>query len=365
MRNWWPTPSHGQGLHCKAVVHGLTYMCEQVAVCAQVMSSNRLCKGWKYIKQKCKRSGCTHQHHGGPRDHGFCCNACRRNEGRHTINCFGWDDVVKWLLLWEQTEQIEPLWRENIKEPDQEPMPMEECSKTEALPVQHATSVTLTISNPDTLVQLANLLKQQCPSPAQSVPKPLASFQSPTLIEESCARGYCIPYKWACKGDILGFVQWFNKTFNMQYSNDLLNNWKSLDRVLPFIQDKWQRPLVIEVCTENDPQFKFMMRGCSNVAHRGLTWTIEEMPCEITGCNPKVHAMYIGQAATIDIMAEAIQQIQIDQLATYTFACRHATHRSVACAILLAMIGYPKAEIHLKTPRTKKEALKCGLLRAE
>ena len=108
-----------------------------------------------------------------------------------------------------------------------------------------------------------------------------------------------------------------------------------------------------------------MMRGCSNVAHRGLTWTIEEIPRKITGCNLKVHAMYIGQAATIDIMAEAIQQIQIDQLATYTFACRHATHKSVACAILLAMIGYPKAEIHLKTPRTKKEALECGLLRAE
>ena len=340
-------------------------MCEQVAVCAQGMSSNRLCKGWKYPKQKCKRSGCTHQHHVGPRDHGFCCNACRRNEGRHTINCSGWDDVVKWLLLWEQTGQIEPLWRESIKEPDQEPMPMEQCSKTEALPVQHATSVTLTISDPDTLVQLANLLKQQCPSPAQSVPKPLASFQSPTLIEESCARGYCIPYKWACKGDILGFVQWFNKTFNMQYSNDLLNNWKSLDRVLPFIQDKWQRPLVIEVFTEKDPEFKFMMRGCSNVAHRGLTWTIEEVPGKITGCNLKVHAMYIGQAATIDIMSEAIHEIQCHQLATYTFACRHATHRSVACAILLAMIGYPKAEIHLKTPRTKKEALKCGLLRAE
>ena len=262
MRNWWPTPSHGQGLHCKAVVHGLTYMCEQVAVWAQVMSSNRLCKGWKYPKQKCKRSGCTHQHHGRPRDHGFCCNACRCNEGRHTKNCSGWDDV-KLPLLWEQTEQIEPLWRENIKEPDQEPMPMEECSKTEALPVQHATSVTLTISNPDTLVQLANLLKQQCPSPAQSVPKPLASFQSPTLIEESCARGYCIPYKWACKGDILGFVQWFNKTFNMQYSNDLLNNWTSLDRVLPFIQDKWQRPLVIEVCTENDPLHDAWVFQCS------------------------------------------------------------------------------------------------------
>ena len=329
------------------------------------------CKRWRGKDPgTCWRWDCPHRHLQSPRWHGFCCNACRYNEGQHTANCTG-RDVSEEREEQEREEQGCPPWHQNIHTrpsssidtyPHQGTIAREEGWGTEALPVQHAKPVTITISNPDTLAELAALLKQRCPSPAQSVPKPLASFQSPTLIEESCARGYCIPYQWACGDDILGFVQWFNKTFNMQYSNDLLNDWKSLDRVLPFIQDKWQRPLVIEVCTENDPEFKFMMRGCSNVAHRGLTWTIEEMPCEITGCNPKVHAMYIGQAATIDIMSEAIHEIQCHQLATYTFACRHATHRSVACAILLAMIGYPKAEIHLKTPRTKKEALKCGLL---
>ena len=241
---------------------------------------------------------------------------------------------------------------------------MEECSETEALQEQHAKAVTLTISNPNTVLQLANLIKQQCPSPAQSVPKPLASFQSPTLIRESRARGYCIPYWWACKGDIVGFVQWFNETFNMQYSNDLLNNWKSLERVLPFIQDKWRRPLVIQVLTEDDPQFQSMMRGCCNVAQRGLRWTIQNAG-KVTGCNFRLQAMYIGQAVTIDILSEAITEIQLYHLDKYTFACTHATHRSVACAVLLAMIAYPKAEIHLSTPRTKREVLKCGLLLAE
>ena len=37
----------------------------------------------------CKRAGCPHQHHDGPRRHGWCCNACRLGEEFHTDNCSG------------------------------------------------------------------------------------------------------------------------------------------------------------------------------------------------------------------------------------------------------------------------------------
>ena len=155
----------------------------------------------------------------------------------------------------------------------------------------------------------------------------------------------------------------------MQYSNDLLNDWKSLDRVLPFIQDKWQRPLVIEVFTENDPKLVWvlesMLLGCCDVARTGLQWTSEEGYGLLTRYSLELLAIYIDQAATIDILYNAIREIQCRLLAMYTFACKNAEDGSVACAILLAMIGYPKAEIRLKTPRTKNEALECGLLRAE
>ena len=153
----------------------------------------------------------------------------------------------------------------------------------------------------------------------------------------------------------------------MQYSDDLLSNWKSLDRVLPFIQDPWQRPLVIEVLTDNDPIFKSMPFGCCNVAQKGLGCTSEEgcFADSETGCALELQAIYVGQAVTIDIMSKAILEIQTRELDTYTFACSNATHRSVGCAILLAMIGYPKAEICLKTQQTTREVLKCGLLLAE
>ena len=38
----------------------------------------------------CARRGCRYEHLDGCRDHGFCCNACKRNEGKHTKNCTGY-----------------------------------------------------------------------------------------------------------------------------------------------------------------------------------------------------------------------------------------------------------------------------------
>ena len=37
----------------------------------------------------CKRPGCLHWHYGGPRRHGYCCNACQKYEWMHTVNCTG------------------------------------------------------------------------------------------------------------------------------------------------------------------------------------------------------------------------------------------------------------------------------------
>ena len=38
----------------------------------------------------CARRGCRYEHLDGCRGHGFCCNACKRNEGKHTKNCTGY-----------------------------------------------------------------------------------------------------------------------------------------------------------------------------------------------------------------------------------------------------------------------------------
>ena len=38
----------------------------------------------------CARRGRPYEHLDGCRDHGFCCNACKRNEGKHTKNCTGY-----------------------------------------------------------------------------------------------------------------------------------------------------------------------------------------------------------------------------------------------------------------------------------
>ena len=40
-------------------------------------------------KMACRRPGCPFSHLDGPRRHRFCCNACKRGEHDHTINCSG------------------------------------------------------------------------------------------------------------------------------------------------------------------------------------------------------------------------------------------------------------------------------------
>ena len=45
-------------------------------------------KRLKGTRRPCRRQGCPHKHLTGPRDHGYCCMACRENTG-HTGNCTG------------------------------------------------------------------------------------------------------------------------------------------------------------------------------------------------------------------------------------------------------------------------------------
>ena len=45
-------------------------------------------------RPRCARSGCPYAHKKTPRKHGFCCNACRRNEAEHTWNCSGWGSPI-------------------------------------------------------------------------------------------------------------------------------------------------------------------------------------------------------------------------------------------------------------------------------
>ena len=61
-------------------------------------------------------------------------------------------------------------------------------------------------------------------------------------------------------------------------------------------------------------------------------------------------------------MYAAVEKIEGGELAEFTFVCRHATHRSVGMACLLATLFYNKAVIVLSTRRTCADAEWFGMI---
>jgi hypothetical protein len=84
---------------------------------------------------------------------------------------------------------------------------------------------------------------------------------------------------------------------------------------------------------------------------------------EVSGLHFQVQAVIAAQPQTPLILCEAIDLIQRQDLEDVAFICDCATHRSVACAVLLVSLVYQNARIYLTTPRMCNDAYDLGLVR--
>ena len=64
---------------------------------------------------------------------------------------------------------------------------------------------------------------------------------------------------------------------------------------------------------------------------------------------------------TAEALLEAFNYIELYDSTEFAFVCHGATHRSVACCILLVAMVYPEAIVCLSTPRTQRAAEEYGL----
>ena len=99
-------------------------------------------------------------------------------------------------------------------------------------------------------------------------------------------------------------------------------------------------------------QFDFFRNKCIDVAARLRTRGDLYTPGRATGLNFFVQATVVAQRVAAEILLEAFGMIEDRDLFEFAFACHGATHRSVACAVLLTMMVYPDAQICLTTRRT-------------
>jgi hypothetical protein len=89
---------------------------------------------------------------------------------------------------------------------------------------------------------------------------------------------------------------------------------------------------------------------------------------DVTGVDERVQAAVACQDATAPCLLEALERIEENGMREFSFVCRGATHRSVACCLLLANIAYPEARVYMTTKRTREAAAQaekawCGELR--
>ena len=91
-----------------------------------------------------------------------------------------------------------------------------------------------------------------------------------------------------------------------------------------------------------------------DVHHRGVDGRCDELYRlrEVTGVDERVQAYVASQEITAECLLEAMDCIEHFNLNGFSFVCHGATHRSVACCLLLKAVAYPNAKVHMTTRRT-------------
>ena len=137
----------------------------------------------------CRRAGCPFSNRDGRRHHGFCCNACRRDEGHHTKNCTVWMSI----------------FQNNGYTQTQNPMPA------------------------------GNLL------PTMQNPIPMRSQV-----------GFLIPHSWKSDHKFIDHIGWYMTRFGLQMDKATEENWLTMQKMANLKEPNWERELLIHVRSESN-----------------------------------------------------------------------------------------------------------------
>jgi hypothetical protein len=171
--------------------------------------------------------------------------------------------------------------------------------------------------------------------------------------------------KWLRAGSVCSYVDWLTCRYDMAIPRDAKNDWEEFDTDLcqnnRFVICR-TRKVQLLAFRQADLPSEFADRYF-DVANAGLDGKCNDKYNlqDVTGLDFRVQAKVVSQALTVSILRYAIREIETRGLDSFAFVCHGATHRSVACCVLLAAICYPCAAISMTTPRTRLAAKKLGL----
>ena len=259
----------------------------------------------------CRRPGCPHrrlQHRGDPRDHGFCCSACRHGEKRngeiaHTSNCTG---------------------RGGLHVP--------------SVAVGHR--------------------RQGYRSYGAGV----------SLVQEEIVRSifFMPPASWVCwSGNVARHVHWYMVEYEevgIGFEGNANIMWSMVEAMLSAVARTRDLEIIAipeDVMLDGDTCVvdlrDLSIDGTSRAYNLG----------KVTGLDTIVQANVLVQRDTAYAVLMAIIEIERRDVSRCYIRCAGGTHRSPAVACLLGTIVYIHARIGLVTSRTQRAAYGAGWKRCD
>jgi len=299
----------------------------------------------------CKRLFCPFaRRDGAHRNHGFCCNACRRGEKWHTSNCGGqYQETV--------AAQREPR-ADAHQEPEGEPAAHAPATQPKARPWRNAL--------PPYKQNFLNGTLPGCPvggAPPRGLPSDGKEFYNAppgTRFRLPDDRKVRLEDFWDCVEDYTDII-------NTRLDTTVNQAWRHLHQAASLTNPS--RQLTIFVLAKGST-YLGQSSSFIDVHDLGVDATPRLDPAgaplyemkEVTGIDLKVQAVVATQRVAVDAIVRARDMIEEGDLRHFAFVCSFATHRSVACAMILASFIYHEASIVFCTRRTESSARNRGMI---
>ena len=186
----------------------------------------------------------------------------------------------------------------------------------------------------------------------------------PTDAAESAGDSGYRPVRPRAHGtSVLQYVRELTSRHGLQLSDAAQQAWKGFEDRLgsPFSPSGAWRTLHLEPHAQDSipPRFQgaHIDVDLMDVDGRSNLYQLSE----VTGVDERVQAVVASQEATAACLLMALERIEEEWMQEFSFVCTRATHRSVACCLLLKALAYPQARVHMTTKRTRRAAALAGL----
>ena len=184
-------------------------------------------------------------------------------------------------------------------------------------------------------------------------------------LGQSMARdqGVRVPESWKRGNqEPLEYALWFMHRYELHMELGATEHWRCLSVELQTVDTK--RALLIHAFARDTMPGKFREESRSLDVHERRINARADGRYElgsVTGVDFEVQAVVLTQGCTARALLDACKAIELHGSHEFAFACHGATHRSVACCVLLSAIVYPRARIVLTTSRTQRAASERGM----